>query len=207
MTGITTRLSRDKRKTTLLAAGIAALSVLAWLAIGQTVAGFTATTENTGNTFEAGTVVISDDDAGVALFTVSDLLPGHNKTETITVINESSAPLKVKLFSANVVSTPAGTTTNIADNLDVVIRILDNDTDPTVFSGTLTELGNAIDWSTGQSAAADGDPIAASDQAPGGTDEVRYEISVTLRTTAGNEAEDVWPGDSVTVDFIWEGRA
>lgn len=209
----TARLGRDKRKTMIVAAaGVSALALMAWLAIGQTVAGFNAQTDNGGNEFQAGTVTISDDDTGSALFVVNDLLPGHSKVDTITVSNTSTAPLKVKLLTSNITETAAAhdgraAGTGLAENLDVVIKIVTpdtTDTNPTVYNGTLADLATAADWATGKSASTGGDAMAKKD-ATG--DDLVYEITVTLRSTAGNEAENVWPGDTATVNFIWEGRA
>lgn len=63
-------------------------------------AAFTAQTSNPGNSFSAGTVTLSDDDTGVAMFTMSGLRPGSTDTKCITVTYTGSLAATVKLYVA-----------------------------------------------------------------------------------------------------------
>lgn len=76
--------------------GVAAIS-------GGTFALFTAEASNTGNTFTAGTVVISDATGGAALSTtsfISNLAPGDNETATLSVTNNGNLDAWVAIDSA-----------------------------------------------------------------------------------------------------------
>ncbi|MBT2692601.1 TasA family protein [Bacillus sp. ISL-55] len=75
--------------------GVAAIS-------GGTFALFTANASNTGNTFTAGTVEISDVTGGAAFSSTSffsDLAPGDNETATLTIENTGSLNAWVKIDS------------------------------------------------------------------------------------------------------------
>jgi hypothetical protein len=95
---------------------IAVVAVLASgaLVLSATNAAFTATTTNPGNTYAAGTVTLTDNDAGSAMFTPSNLKPGDSYSSCITVSYTGSLPSLVKLY---------GTTggTGLAGYLDLTI--------------------------------------------------------------------------------------
>lgn len=63
-----------------------------------TWAAFSATSANTGNRVLAGTVLISDDDAGSAMFSLSNLNPGASMISCMTVTYGGSLPATVRLY-------------------------------------------------------------------------------------------------------------
>lgn len=63
-------------------------------------AAFTATTQNQGASFAAGTVVLSDDDSGSAMFAAGDLGPGDSTTRCLTVRYDGTLPGTVRLFAS-----------------------------------------------------------------------------------------------------------
>ncbi len=65
------RMSRG-RKTLLSLLLVGTIGTVAGIG---TFSAFSATTENDGNVFAAGTVSISDNDAGAAMYTISDATP------------------------------------------------------------------------------------------------------------------------------------
>src|SRR4051794_38794845 len=62
-----------------------AVGVCGAMVLSATNAAFTATTTNGANSFGAGTVALSDDDSGNALFNLSGLKPGDSMNQCITV--------------------------------------------------------------------------------------------------------------------------
>jgi hypothetical protein len=82
----------------------AALTVASLLVVSGSRAAFTAQTSNGSNAWDSGTVALSDTDAGSALFTASDILPGYTASKTITVSYTGPAG-----STANVTFTPAVT--------------------------------------------------------------------------------------------------
>jgi predicted ribosomally synthesized peptide with SipW-like signal peptide len=64
-----------------LAASIGALAVIVGAGSYGTFAAFTDTTSNSGNSFTAGDLEITDDDGGATMFTITALAPGDSFTE------------------------------------------------------------------------------------------------------------------------------
>jgi hypothetical protein len=77
------------------------------LALFGSVAGFgvfsafSVTTVNSGNAFAAGTVTIGDNDAGSALYNVSNRKPGDSVTSCIRVTYSGTLASDVKLYTAD----------------------------------------------------------------------------------------------------------
>ncbi|MDX1689958.1 MAG: TasA family protein, partial [Acidimicrobiia bacterium] len=100
-------------------APVAAFLVVGFTVVGATRAAFSGTTDNTSNTFAAGTVVITDDDSGSAMFTASGMKPSDSVTECIAVSYDGSiVPADVKLYVAS--GGLAGT--NLDDYLTLTIE-------------------------------------------------------------------------------------
>jgi hypothetical protein len=59
---------------------------------------FSATTQNSGNEISAGTVALSDNDAGSAQFNITGAKPGDSWTRCIKVLYTGSLPADVKLY-------------------------------------------------------------------------------------------------------------
>lgn len=59
---------------------------------------FSATTQNAGNEISAGTVVLSDNDAGSAMFNVTNAKPGETWTRCIKILYSGSLPAAVKIY-------------------------------------------------------------------------------------------------------------
>jgi hypothetical protein len=70
---------------------------------------------NAGNTFSAGTVVLTDDDAGTAMFSLGGLAPGAGSQRCIRVTYAGSLPSTVRLHASS-------SGTGLADHLQVVVR-------------------------------------------------------------------------------------
>lgn len=59
---------------------------------------FSATTQNSGNEISAGTIAISDNDAGSAMFNITNAKPGDSWTRCIKISYNGSLPADVKLY-------------------------------------------------------------------------------------------------------------
>src|SRR5690242_19019377 len=75
-------------------AGVAASAALVWHA---SYSAFSATTANPSNTWSAGSVVLSDDDSGAAMFSAAELSPGVGRQDCIAVTSAGSLPATVRL--------------------------------------------------------------------------------------------------------------
>ncbi len=88
------------RRIAAISAAPVAIIVAGLLVWGSSNAAFTARTQNVGNNWATGSVSLTDDDLGAALFSVHDVVPGQTGTKCITVTSTSSVPGVVKLYAA-----------------------------------------------------------------------------------------------------------
>lgn len=137
-----------------MVAGVIGSGALVWHA---SYAAFLGATSNSGNSWTAGRVTLSDDDAGQAMFDVSGLTPGSStgSPHCITVTYNGDVPASVKLYSSDV----AG---DLAQYINLTVEQGTGGSfascagftpDPTVnpvFTGTLQAFGTAHhDFATG----------------------------------------------------------
>ncbi|MSX93405.1 MAG: hypothetical protein F2749_08280, partial [Actinobacteria bacterium] len=76
------RVVRQALKYSVLPLSLLAAGGFVWQA---SYAAFSATTSNATNQWKAGTVVLADDDAGVARFTALNIVPAQTDTKCIKV--------------------------------------------------------------------------------------------------------------------------
>lgn len=77
---------------------LVASSVLVWNA---SQAAFTAATDNAGNTIGSGTVILGDNDAGSAMFTMTNAKPGDSQTKCVNVSYTGTLGAQVRLQAAS----------------------------------------------------------------------------------------------------------
>jgi len=180
-----------------------ALLVLAALVIGLgTWAAFSSTTTNPGNNFASGTVVISDNDGGSAMFNLSNLKPNDSADRCIQVTYTGTLPSSVRLYG-----TVAGS--GLDDYLDVTV------TRGVIPSGAFPDCSSFTPDSTDYNG--DGPGVIFSDvlgnypatyaagivdpSASWGNGDVHaYQFEVTQEDN--NSAQ----GLTATSDFTWEAR-
>ncbi|HEV8571536.1 MAG TPA: hypothetical protein VGR49_00630 [Actinomycetota bacterium] len=76
------------------------LGLLGTIAGVGTWSAFSATTDNSANSFASGTVVIGDDDSGSAMLSLSNAKPGDSDAACIVVDYTGSLPASVKLYGS-----------------------------------------------------------------------------------------------------------
>lgn len=81
-------------------ASIAALSLFGAVGAWGTYSAFTDTTQSSGSTFSSGTVHITDDDAGSAMFALTGMVPGVQAIKCINVTNGGDVPFANVALSA-----------------------------------------------------------------------------------------------------------
>ncbi|WP_298229455.1 hypothetical protein [Gryllotalpicola sp.] len=89
--------ARTRRLATLLV-GPTAILVAGLLVWQGSSAAFTATTRNTGNNWETGSVLLSDDDLGAAAFRVTGVTPGQTGSKCLVVTSDSTVPGEVRMY-------------------------------------------------------------------------------------------------------------
>jgi predicted ribosomally synthesized peptide with SipW-like signal peptide len=165
-----------------------------------TFAAFSATSGNSGNTYAAGTVALSDNDAGSAMWSVTNRIPGDTVTTCIRLSYTGSLPADVKIYSASAVNTvdqylnlsvdkgtmPAGTAFPNCTGFS---------SQSTIYSGTVQGFKNSNN--------AYGNGVGAY---PGAqtqwnqNDTLVYRFTVTLQNNTGAQ------GLTSTTSFTWEAR-
>ncbi len=185
---------RTSRKATLarITAVVASVAMVSMLIINESRAAFTATTDNTGNAFEAATIALSND-AATALFSVPPyMVPGDVATGCLTVTYTGTAdPDEVRVYQGGY--TDGGTLDSFLNiKIDEVDDCATYPNPVTVYNGFLDVMGTsyASDYGTWN---------------PAGTGETQsYLFTATFSTTATNAEQ----GDTVTaLTFTWETQA
>ena len=175
------------------------LVVVSVLVVSSSVAAFTSTTSNAGNSFTAGTVALVDDDLAAVIFTVTDMVPGTTTTDCIEVTYQGTVanPSAVKIYSGGY--TDSG---NYDTYLNLTIEegtggVFGNCTGFTL-ENTIESAGTLSDFDTAHTNYATGagvwDPAATPESKT-------YRITVALDSAA----PDAEQGESVTaMTFTWE---
>lgn len=181
---------------TALVGGVVSSGALVWHA---SYAAFVGSTENSGNSWTAGSVTLSDDDAGAALFDVTGLTPGSStgSPHCITVTYSGDVPASVKLYSADATGDLAqyinltidqGTGGSFADCTGFVA-----DAGGPIFTGTLQAFGTAHnDFANG---------VGTFEPTTNPSTKV-YRFAYTLDAATPSTAQ----GDNATATFTWESQ-
>jgi hypothetical protein len=179
-----------------IGAAVIAVSAAFLLAFQATNSAFSSQTDNTGNAFAAGTVTLTDDDSGTAMFDATGMTPGDTVVGCIEVTYSGSLDPEVRLFGA----------TTAGDGLEAYLDLTVERGNGSCSSfGSSTAVwtngadgdmgvffGSAVDYATG-----------ADDWQPNGgapDDTVPYRFTVTLQDN--NAAQ----GKTVTATFTWEAQ-
>lgn len=95
-----------KERTLRIFAALAALALVSLMVLRTSSAAFVDTTDNSGNSWEAGEVLLSDDDSSAAMFTVSNMTPNNAVVKCITVTYDGTvATSGVKLYGQSLSGT------------------------------------------------------------------------------------------------------
>lgn len=201
--GIFTMRRRARRQSWAPMARVAgvtsALLIVSLAVITSSVAVFSDTTDNTGNSFTAGDVALVDDDAASTMFTVTNMEPGDSVTDCIVVTYQGTItnPQGVKLYS--------GGYTDSGDFDTYLNLTIEEGTGGSFGSCAGFTLENAIetggtlsDFDTAHTSYATGAGVWD----PASTPESKtYRITVELDAAAPNAEQ----GESVTaLTFTWE---
>jgi len=181
------------RKSLQVVVALIALLLVGVVTVDRSQAAFSDTTSNTTNSFNAGTVVLTDDDAATALFTASGMSPGSPVVECIELTYSGSiTPADIRMY---------GTDTGVLSQyLDLTIEVGTGGTfgDCTLFAPATTIYTGTLDnftathtaWATG---------LATFTAAANPTLQV-------LRFTVDVQDNNAAQGQSATAGFTWEAQ-
>jgi predicted ribosomally synthesized peptide with SipW-like signal peptide len=182
-----------------IVAFVVSLVAVSILVVTSSIAVFSDSTSNAGNSFTAGTVTLVDDDASAAMFTVTGMLPGQSVTDCIEVTYQGTAPDPggVKVYS--------GGYTDSGD-LDTYLNL-------TIEEGTGGSFGDCTGF-TSSNTIESGGTLSDFDTAhtnygngAGVWDPASTPVSTTYRVTVelDGAAPDAEQGESITAMTItWE---
>lgn len=179
----------------------------------QTWAAFSSTTSNSGDSFAAGTVAISDNDAGAALLSLSAAVPGAFDEGCITVTYSGSLSATVKLYGAGTFTSGS----SLAPYLDLTITRGSFGSPPafdscTGFTADATNYigagagvifnGTLDGFNTSHTSFANGltDPTSGSPEVWDSAESHVYKIRATLQNNSAAQ------GLNVTETFTWEAQ-
>jgi hypothetical protein len=173
---------------------VAAFALVTFLIVTKTHAAFTATTQNGGNAFSTGTVTLTDDDAGSAMFNATNMKPLDTVVQCITVTYSGSiTPAAVRLY-AGVGGTGADAYLDLTveDGTGGSFGSCNGfSASSTLFSGTLNGFAAAhTNWANG-----------LADWSPATTPS-----SHTLRFTATLQDNNAAQNLTATAVFTWEAQ-
>lgn len=167
-----------------------------------TFSSFSSTTQNPGNSFAAGTVYVSDNDAGVALYNVSNRKPGDTAQGCILLTYTGTLAATVKLFTTSTIGT-------VGQYIDMTVE---KGTQPgtcasgfnsqaTVYTGTLANFASTKNsFANGVSA------FPGSQTQWNNGDTLVYRITLTLQDNNSANGGSSGPLSTGTHAFTWEAQ-
>ena len=176
--------------TARLTAIATALLLLTLLIVTRSNAAFSDVTDNPSNSFSTGSVAISDDAGGTAMFSTSGMTPGNPVVNCISLTYSGSTPASIRMYGASI--------GDLAQYLDVTVDVgsggqFGNCTgfvaSSTIFDDALTNLPSA--WATGV-------PTFTAATSPT-VRTVRITVEVQNLPAAQNK--------SATATFTWEAQS
>ncbi|WP_110239787.1 hypothetical protein [Nocardioides gilvus] len=200
-------MQKSRKVLAALATPVAVLAAGA-LVYQASYAAFTGTTNNTGNEWSTGSINLTDDDNGVAMFRVSNLLPNDTATRCIEVTANASVPSTVLGYT---VSPDITNAKGLQDRIKITIQAGNGGSfstctgftavgAPTVTAAPLSYLmANVNNWDTaaGEWAVAGG----------AGAEKRTYQITYSFDTAGMTQQQiDGLQGAKVGVGLQWEMR-
>jgi hypothetical protein len=181
------------------------LGVVASIAGAGVFSAFSSQTENPGNIITTGTVLIEDNDAGSALYSVTAAKPGESKTSCIKVTYKGSLPATVKLFTGSTIGAlgpyvnlkvEAGTQTT--STFPSCTEFTPLASGATLYEGTLSAFATEHPtYATGITT----NPAAATKWETNNA--LVYRFTATLSSSAPNSAQGATTGSHA---FTWEAQ-
>lgn len=186
-----------KDRTLRIIAAVAALALVSIMVLRTSSAAFTGTTTNSGNSWAAGEVKLSDDDTGSAMFTITNMTPNTAVVKCITVTYDGTvATTGVKLYGASLTGTGLGSylNTKIEEGSGGSFGSCVGFTaGSTIYDGTLANFaGTSTNYGSG-----------VGTWAPSGAGQTKtYRFTITLADN--NNAQGKTATDGV---FTWEAQS
>jgi hypothetical protein len=192
---------KTSSKVLLTALCVGALGSLAAMGV---FGAFSATTTNAGNTITAGTVAIADNDAGAAMYSITNAKPGESVSKCIKVTYTGSLDADVHIYTTSTIGA-------LGQYVDLTITP-GTQTTPTFPSctGFVADSGGALytgtlaNFATTKNSYANGVVDFPGTGTKWATNEsVIYQVTATLQSSAPEAAQGATTGAHT---FTWEAR-
>ena len=192
---------KTSTKVLLTALCVGALGSLAAMGV---FGAFSATTTNAGNTITAGTVAIADNDAGAAMYSISNAKPGESVSKCIKVTYTGSLDADVHIYTTSTIGalgqyvdltiTPGTQATSTFPSCTGFTA----DASGALYTGTLQSFGST------KNSYANGVVDFPGTGTKWATNEsVVYQVTATLQSSAPESAQGATTGSHT---FTWEAR-
>jgi predicted ribosomally synthesized peptide with SipW-like signal peptide len=171
-----------------------------------TLSAFSSSTSNSGNNFDAGTVYVSDNDAGSALYNVTDRKPGDTVTSCIKVTYGGSLAADMHLYTASTIGA-------VGQYVNLTVDKGTSSGNPsfpacgtftseaTVYSGTLAGFASA------HNTYANGSSVYPASQTKWNSgDSLVYRFTLTLQDDNNANGQNAGALQSGSHSFTWESR-
>ena len=189
------------------------LSLVVLAAIGSvaglaTFSAFSSTTSNSGNSFAAGTVFISDNDAGSALYSVSNKKPGDTAQGCIKITYTGSLGATVKLYTTSTIGTVGSyIDTTVEKGTQSGSPTFPSCTGFTADSGGTIYTGTLANFAATKNSYANGISAFPGSQTLWNTnDTLVYRITLTLQDNNAANGGAGGPLSTGTHAFTWEAQ-
>lgn len=197
-------MSKTRTKTRKMLLTLLVIGVVGALAGVGTFSAFSSTTVNSGNEFAAGTVYISDNDAGSAMYNVSNQKPGDTVQACILLTYSGTLPSDVRLYTTSTINA-------VGQYIDLTVEkgtgsgafpaCTGFSAESTVYSGTLSGFATAAnDWTSGISA------FPGAQTQWNQNDTLVYRFTLTVQDDNNANGGAGGPLSSGVHSFTWEAQ-
>jgi hypothetical protein len=186
-----------------IAGAAAGVVLVSGIVLQVSSAAFTDTTENAGNSWDAGTVVI-DDDAASALFVATNQVPGDTATNCLDVTYSGSVTPSepIELHATVTESTVSGN--GLGDDLDVTLEIGQLGTTCETF---VASLGGPLYSGTLAAFATSSAPLNTTWTPDAETTELDMSRPFRFTVTLGNDTPNSAQGEGADATFTWSATS
>jgi hypothetical protein len=194
------RPTRKAAKIAAWAALPAALLLSGAVVAGGSYSAFSATTANPTSNWTTGTVVLSDDDAGSALFTATNLKPGSTGSNCITVTSTGSLASAVKLYATAAAGGTLGSQITLtveqgtSSSATTFGSCANFTSTSTLYSGSLTSFGST--YTSYSNSVGSWTPTGS------GSENRVYKFTYSLPSNLANSYQNT----TASLGFTWEAQ-
>ncbi len=171
-----------------------------------TLSAFSSSTSNSGNNFDAGTVYVTDNDAGSALYNVTNQKPGDTVTSCIKVTYGGTLGADVRLYTPSTINA-------VGQYVNLTVEKGTSSGNPsfpgcgtftseaTVYNGTLQG------FATAHSSYANGSSVYPGSQtAWNANDTLVYRFTLSMQDNNAANGQGAGALQSGSHSFVWEAR-